>query len=298
MAENFDVVHDIIPTAKAHKVTPVREGQSYPIGRRGQYKLFHEHVWPKGYSPQRMADVKSLGIDVVPDKSLTEGLPKVGEHNAAKVGTRLAESYVHENLARSTAPIEELKKMREGVPFTDLGGTERRTLRPSIYVTEAPSGKAAPSFSPYRNRVNFAIEKNEATGADVQRSLMHEVGHAVDFATDPNRFIGEMKDLKENPVEYLYGNRPVPPVAEGRAEGYTAAHSRITRRDRRIGGNTSNWGYRAEGWFFPEMQESFSTSRNEIFHSATGRQFTTSEDEPEVRQEKRPKQLNLFDDGQ
>lgn len=293
MAETFDVVHDIIPTAKAHKVTPVKEGREYPVGRHGQLKLFYEHVWPKGYSPQRLAEVKNLDIDIVPSRDLAEGLPKVGEHNVEKVATRLAESYVHENLAKSTAPIEDLKKLKSDIPFTDLSGTERRTLRPSIYVTEVSEGKAAPSFSPYRNRVNFAIEKDTATGADVQRSLMHEVGHAVDFATNPNQFIGEMKDLKENPVEYIYGNRPIPPMAEGRAEGYTAAHSRVTRRDRRIGGNTSSWGYRSEGWFFPEMQETFSKSRSDVFHAATGRPFPSPKEESPAPT--RSKQLGLFD---
>jgi hypothetical protein len=269
-----------IPVARVPKYTPVKEGQEHPTGKRGQLKLFHEHVWPKGYTPERMSKINALQFDITGTRSLVgkdqNDPPMVSDYaNARKV----AHSYVNENLAKSNIPISELEKTASPERGDPLSFTVQHSSK-------------NPSFSANSNRVTLNVDTNH-TPADVQRSLVHEVGHAVDWAHSPDTMLSEFKEMRESPIDFLYGNIAAPPRAEGVAEGYAAAHSRITRGNKRVGGNTSQYGYTPSGWFFPDMGETFTSARSDTFKRATGQPFEMPEPE-EPKKAPKAKQLNLF----
>ena len=245
-------------TAHVPKYTLVKEGQKYPEGRNGQLKLFHEHVWPKGFTPERSNAIRGL--------QLTINTPGTDQHLPNKAINSVARAIVENNLARSTVPIKDLENVSTSARNTPISFDVRNSTEFS-------------SFAPSFNTIDFNINSNR-TDADQNKDMFHELGHAVDYANDPARMI---KEGKPN-LDHMYGKdgRLSLPISEGRAEGYSEAHARITRGQKRTGGDISTLGYSPDGWFFPTTGEEFSTARAETFQKATGHHY-----EPPVEETKK-----------
>ena len=308
-----------VPVARAEKFTEVKEGQQHPVGKGGQLKLFHEHVWPKGYNPERIKAVNNMHFVV-------NGSPNLHpeyEHNVTPIpdmlhrmtpaGDKIAKSLVTEGIARSTAPISDLKKLHR--PSGQLAITARK----SMYN---------PTYSRGNHEVNLNISENEIgnsgvyqrgpTSTNIQTTLMHEVGHALDITQNPKKYSDERDAAIEDPEGFAYGRGPTDikgspalPRAEGAAEGYRLAHARVTRgqkrRDqdaaggvyglRQIGsdvGTVPGYGYHPDKWVNPEHTVTFVQSRDNTFKQATGHHFENMEGSP-APTKKRPEQLSLFD---
>ena len=308
-----------VPVARAEKFTEVKEGQQHPVGKGGQLKLFHEHVWPKGYNPERIKAVNNMHFVV-------NGSPNLHpeyEHNVTPIpdmldrmlpaGGKIAKSLVIEGLARSTAPISDLKKLHRP------SGQLEITARKSMYN---------PTYNHDHHEVNLNISDAEIgsagiyqrgpTSTNIQTTLLHEVGHALDITQNPKKFRDEQDDLLRDQKSFTYGRSPTNiqgspalPRAEGAAEGYRLAHARVTRgqkrRDqdaaggvyglRQIGsdvGTVPGYGYHPEKWINPERTATFVQARNDTFKQATGHHFENIEDSP-APTKNRPEQLSLFD---
>ena len=203
--------------ANVPKITPVKEGQEHPVGKHGQYKLFHEHVWPKGYTPERLADVRS-------------NLPNVLNASYSGYTNNEATEMVAKHVARSTIPIEDLNAVsnrnidfRIGVPMDEGTGGSFGTLphanRASINLGR--KRKLKPDAEKIMPEVHGWIKTNQG------HALAHEIGHAVDFVKDPQRFVSEGR------TPYGDAELPTKARAEGRAEAYRAYHHRATRAMRR-----------------------------------------------------------------
>lgn len=212
--------------ASVTKFSAVKEGQQYPEGKNGQYKLFHEHVWTKGYTPQRQAEVDSNMPLVV----------SYGTSYAPGEARRVAVDH----LARSTVPVEDLQDMRKnkfplrfgtGLPqsvsggfIAESGNMSKKNVGSGVNMPakQVPD----PSITEVKEIKRIRNSLKTATG----HALIHEIGHAVDFEQDPDRY------LREAPTPYTQPNGTPMDIharGEGRAEGYRTAHHRATRAMRR-----------------------------------------------------------------
>lgn len=191
--------------ANVPKYTAVKEGQQYPMGKRGQYKLFHEHVWPKGFTPQRRDEVAAaLQGNVEMDPSLSD-----------KQQDRYSQMYAHvyDSLARSTIPAEDIKTYSDNANII---------IDPQIPgVGEFDSDLSEVRVNPK------TLRSNDPSGVVASQSVVHELGHLHDFLSDEEKFF--KNDRSRGP--YKQGNDFAypSPALEGRAEGFRLAHTRITR---------------------------------------------------------------------
>lgn len=275
-----------IPVARAAKYTPVKEGQQYPTGRGGQLKAFHEHVWPKGFSPERRREVGDVQLDVRGGADLTSNRGTrnkldlvMGTASRAEGQTpdKLARAHVEETLARSTVPVEHLKKLKK----TKFNVRE-------VNGTDNPMS----SFNPMSNSVSLNI-KPQDSGADVSRQLIHEVGHAVDYTDDQIGMLRRIVEMNRPGADYgpmvpTSGNKGSHPVIEGVAEGYAAAHTRISNTQKKTGGDTSRYGYSVLNWKFPNLGAQFLTARSFTYAKETGQPYN----EPRVEAPKQRKRAD------
>ena len=317
-----------VPVAHAEKFTEVKEGQQHPVGKGGQLKLFHEHVWPKGYTPKRIEAINNMHFDVTgspdfhPEYVREMSDPASGMRNfmllqdkMIPAGDKIAKSLVTEGLARSTAPISDLKKLHR----------PNGQLQVSVFKSDDN-----PSYVPVNHEIKLSIPDEEPyhsgmsqtgpTATNIQTTLMHEVGHALDFAQNPVQFLGENIRVQKDPAGHTYNATTTNPLgslvmprAEGVAEGYRLAHTRVTRGQKRrdqdaaggdfgrllrnLGsdvGTRPGYGYKPELFNDPEAQNTFVQTRNDTFKQATGHHFENMENEPAPTR-KPPEQLSLFD---
>lgn len=263
------------------KITPVKEGQQYPLGKNGQYKLFHEHVWPRGYTPDRLKQVSDLQFGVT-----ASGWWPIHDNtkdNDRKINNNIASSIINDNIARSTIPIEDLRKIKR------LNGEEGNPTE--FWIGNNRPYPETNSYNPGSKKISIKTGRDDRP-VDLQANLTHEIGHAVDDATNPERFFKDAHDLHTNTLDYAYGAEWAHPVLEGVAEGYSRAHSRITRdQSKWHRGKEPDWGYSASGWFFPDAQEQFKQARSKTFMEATGRPM-----EPVVEKSTKPSKAS--DDDQ
>jgi hypothetical protein len=301
-----------VPVARAEKFTEVKEGQQHPVGKGGQLKLFHEHVWPKGYTPERIKAVNDMHFVI-------NGSPNLHpeyEHNVTPIpdmlnrmlpaGGKIAKSLVTEGLARSTAPISDLKKLHR--PSGQLGITARKSMYMPTYNTNTHEVNLNISDAEIGSR---GVYQRGPTSTNIQTTLLHEVGHAIDLTQNPKKYDDEWEAAEKDPDSYKHGGTRALPRTEGVAEGYRLAHTRVTRgqkrRDqdaaggvyglRQIGsdvGTISGYGYDPDKWSSPESTATFVQTRNDTFKQATGHHFENMEDSP-APAKKRPEQLSLFD---
>lgn len=225
--------------ANVPKFTAVKEGQEHPMGKNGQYKLFHEHQWPKGYTPERLAEVR-------------ENLPTVVNRGNSQYAPGEATAKIADHLARSTMPIEDIKALKESNMGFAVG-------------TNLPKGTAG-AFTPLKNpgeglypgvnlpkkamlKPEVAEEKPELVKklSDVVKvntgnAVVHETGHAMDFLGNPDRFNREQPSSYDNEGTTISAR----PRNEGRAEGYRRAHHRATRAMRRS--KAASVGYESTGF--------------------------------------------------
>jgi len=270
-----------IPVAKVRKYTPVKEGQQHPVAKGGHLRLFHEHVWPKGYTPERMRQINDLQFGI-------SGAPRLiqsGYFDPPKETTdKLARAVVNKNLAKSTVPIEDLRALEKGGALKDA--PLQIDVVPSDIMGEGTVGK----YNAIRHSITFPLSDTQ-TAVDEQRALLHEVGHAVDASKNAKRMFTEMAEIKDDPISSIYGNRPAPPVSEGVAEGYSLGHSRLTRSNKRVGGDISMYGYSPSGWFFPDAGQKFKKTRRDTFNAARG----IVPEAPKPTPSKQIEQPGLFD---
>jgi hypothetical protein len=267
-----------IPVAKVPKITPVKEGQEHPVGKHGQYKLFHEHVWPKGYTPERLKQVNDAQFNV----TATGFYPSTGDNSRA-INNKIGTSIVNDNIARSTIPIDEVKTLADNTSFYIGKNTPYPTMN---------------SYSPSGQVINMALNE-DTTAGDIQGIATHELGHALDYATEPQNMVEASREERDNPELFTYQTDYMThPVVEGIAEGYRLAHSRVTRGQKRNNTDWTSYGYDARNWKDPAQGLRFLNKRNETFKKATGKDL----DEPVPMgfpkdwPSRKPEQLKLFDD--
>lgn len=274
-----------IPTSRVPKYTEVKEGQQYPTGRGGQLKAFHEHVWPKGYTPERRREVGDLKLPITGgSSSYKEG----GETKRIKTHKGVAKAHIEETLARSTVPISDIERLKSNktkFSVRELGG----------------EGKTTSSFNIDGDSTRIALTVNRTdTAADVSHQIVHEVGHAVDFSKDKNVMLNRLREMNAPGADYgplwaPHQKKGAHPVIEGIAEGYASAHARLTRSQRRTGGNISSYGYNPLwSWKSPRLGQQFHNTRSIVYESETGRPYsnppTYVDDEP-----RESTQLRLFE---
>ena len=295
-----------VKVAKVRKMTPVKEGQEPQVAKGGHYRLWNEHVWPKGYTPERLREVENAtkiyavkgDSGVIPYKeydtppaSRSEQLHR--DAHAAQSRDTYARNYLNRHLARSTMPIEHLKQIQRG-GFDEFGIPEYRRLG----VTVSPhtsAGTRGGRYFPHEHDIVLGTHPHN-TQVDEQRSVVHELGHAYDSASNLDEVYGDASSIKFDPSSLRYGPAGVAhPRLEGFAEGYSLGHSRITRAGRRVGGTTALVGYVPQGWADPDAGQTFRETRDRAYNEAMGEQkpantSTTSNPEPEVEP-----QPGLFD---
>ena len=182
-------------------------------------------------------------------------------------------------------PVEHLKKLKKN-------NTE-------FHVREITGDdKPTSSFQRLRgsNRVNLNVKESD-TGADVSHQLIHEVGHAVDYAKDPLTMAKRTMEMRKPGADYgplvpTPGNQGSHPVLEGIAEGYSAAHARITNTQKKTGGDASQYGYGIYNWKFPHLGAQFLIARTHTYIRETGKHYAEPTAE-EPKQHERTEQPRL-----
>jgi hypothetical protein len=229
------------------KYTAVKEGQQHPVGKNGQMKLFHEHVWPKGYTPQRLKDVVNATAGFVQDD--------VGTDHSAHLQNKIVET-----MARSTVPTDTLKDLADYGTITvsrDTAEGEFDSENTEIRINPNTLGKDKNKLNP------------DPTGTLSSQMTMHELGHLHDYLTSSDDF------HKNDGRQSWYsgsGGLMASPALEGRAEGFRMATNRITRGMKR--GNEARLGPTA-GYTPAEFKETgarevFNLNRIKSFRHASG----------------------------
>lgn len=232
--------------AHVPKITLVKEGQEHPVGKHNQLKLFHEHVWPKGYTPERLAEVRNA----LPTVRVSEDLwdMAVPEAKAMVVG----------HLARSTAPIEDIQKVRDKNLKIDVMEQLASGHRGGFVTGKGIRMLGTPTVPEGYSDPHNARKVQQAN------TLLHEMGHAVDWINHPDSLVNEPRT-----APYLGKDVKLKPVSEGRAEGYRIAHVRSTRAMRRA--RKMFPGYINTGFTNPVSRNRFEAARQTTLDKELGR---------------------------
>ncbi len=233
--------------ANVPKYTTVKEGQQHPVGKHGQLKLFHEHVWPKGYTPQRLQQViDEVGMSIGDD---------LGTDHSSHVQRK-----VEDTLARSTVPIETIRDILHVSPMEISEGTgaggEFDPDDERISVDASTLGKPGDFLS-------------DISGTVTSQTVMHEMGHAHDYMSDPTDFYRQMDS---NEWYSAHGGHMASPVLEGRAEGFRLATNRITRGMKRKNEAmmSPTAKYVSSGFKSGQPRSLFQVNRLKAFRHASG----------------------------
>lgn len=268
---------------------PVKEGGEYPVDKKGQYKLFHTHQWPKGYTPERMRAINDVQFPVT-------GMGFTDEIQS-ETDTKIAQDIVHKTLAKSTVPVETLK-------FLVINPQNRSSRANTSIVMTAGDGFEKPDlyFQPATNTVQMRNIDSLRGPTNISYSLMHELGHATDFAEEPGEFVqkANASDL------YRYKSGPgAPPDLEGVADAFAMAHTRVTRSDVRhsLFGSDTHTGYRRENWIEPQHGQKYVESKAQRYKKETGEELPYEEGEQDMapqtsKTKRKKKQPKLFTEEQ
>lgn len=231
--------------ANAPKITPVKEGQQYPVGKHGQYKLFHEHQWPKGYTPERLEQVRDA----------TAGWVNIAHESDDTGQEQRLRSQIPEHLARSTMPIENIRVLNENVGievnphYRNAGGEYSSAFRQITLGTH----------SGFRNEGHNKTVENQL--------LIHELGHAYDDLSDTTKYTDRnMNSAYKSEHGTLFAN----PNLEGIAEGHRIALTRVTRSMQRHNWLGAAAKYSEDQWVEPQDKAQFSLSRLKAFRFFSG----------------------------
>lgn len=212
-----------LPAMNPKPLKPGRSSQGTLWDSRAM-KPSPEHQWAAhGYSPERRdaiaAAIPKVGVSAsfdfpggskgVPYSGTVTGgvFPAIGQVGGKRKNQVAAtRNAVVDILARSTAPLEDITEGTPTVkvqPMARAAGQHRTKVshRGDVLAREI---KLHPGGGPQRSR------------AAVEHTVLHEMGHNVDFGSDQKRFTAlTRRDL---------------PALEGAAEGYAAKH-RVGRRN-------------------------------------------------------------------
>jgi len=258
--------------ARVPKFSDVKPGQQHPVGKHGQGKLFHEHVWPKGFTPQRRDEVNAV-------------MPYLHSHteesgNDPVWGTQSPQrehAFVRDTIARSTMDADELRAM------TDYNNMEIHTgvgLPKGVAGEYYPGGESPISDNEDAGAILLKNQKQNFdtyNGALTGKTLIHEIGHAIDEMNDPHEF-----DRNRDENALYRGQNQFLPAAEGRAMGYQLAKFRTTRRQSRAlqASDPSLQGYQPEHITDSKYsdnrvpaRETFKSNRIKAFRIARGEEI-------------------------
>ena len=258
--------------ARVPKFSDVKPGQQHPVGKHGQGKLFHEHVWPKGFTPQRRAEIG-------------EAMPYIHSHteksgNDPVWGPQSPErerAFVYDTIARSTIEPDELRAM------SDYNNMEIHTgvsLPKGVAGEYHPGGESPISDNEDAGAILLKNPKQNFDtyhGALTGKTLIHEIGHAIDEMNDPHDF-----DRNRDENAMYRGQNQFLPAAEGRAMGYQLAKFRTTRRQSRAlrASDPSLQGYQPEHITDSKYsdnrvpaRETFKSNRIKAFRIARGEEI-------------------------
>lgn len=232
--------------ANVPKITLVKEGQQHPVGKHGQLKLFHEHVWPKGFTPQRLADVRDSRIGYVHDYVDTPHSNRV-------------RNIVTDAIARSTIPSDDIDSMGY---YGDITLTD-----------EVDAGEFDPEEVEIRLNPNAIADKQntkrlqDPSNVVANQTTIHELGHMDDYLSDFDDF----EKNHNRGAFYIETGGHVSPALEGRAEGYKLAHTRVTRSMERRNYNlgSPSMTYKPMG-FSGVDRKVFELNRLKSFRHASG----------------------------
>lgn len=250
---NFASEESFFDSKQAHvpKFTEVKEGQEHPVGKNNQYKLFHEHVWPKGYTPTRLAEVR-------------DNMPRVVNSPNSGFAPGEGTAKLTDHIARSTIPVEDLQGLNNNQFEITLGttvdnaggfftseGMPHKGINPGVVLPKKQVPK--PGLPKDRDKKARGYAKTL-----LNHTVVHEIGHAVDFASRPSTYNVEQRSIYNETI-------PARPRAEGIAEGYRSAHTRVTRAMRRSKKQTPV-GYRTDKWDKPLDQLTYKVNRQGTYN--------------------------------
>jgi len=278
--------------ARVPKFSDVKPGQQHPVGKHGQGKLFHEHVWPKGYTPQRRAEIGEAMPYLHSHTEKSENDPVWGPQSPQR-----EKAFVYDTIARSTMDADELRAM------TDYNNMEIHTgvnLPKGIAGEYHPGGESPISDNEDSGAILLKNPKQNFDtygGALTGKTLIHEIGHAMDEMIDPMDF-----DRNRDENAMYRGQNQFLPAAEGRAMGYQLAKFRATRKQvRTMRQSESNLqGYQPEHITDSKYsdnrvpaRETFKSNRIKAFRVARGEEIypekaPVSKKEPKYDQPRLP----------
>lgn len=222
---------------RAHvpKISIVKEGQQYPEGKGGQLKLFHEHEWRKGYTPERQKQVQDaiapMNVEFAPTaNTLSLFAPAPSKEETYVPGE--VERLLVDHLARSTVPLEDIKKMANSgmsvtanapIPPAAAGAFTHEDI-PSHGMKRGIHFALKPPLNAIK-RANPDMDTHGIHKTMMGNAVTHEMGHLLDFINNPTEY-------DSNPrVNYIVNGVSLPAVPrdEGIAEGYRISHHRATR---------------------------------------------------------------------
>ena len=218
-------------------------GSQFSQGSLFNMKPDAAHRWPAGYTPERKAAVASSLSDVKVKKYDEQGrndlflssktffTPDPGDPHRGtwarkspeiiKAQETHARGAITDTLARSTVPIEDLKGMPT-IHVEELPTSSGDYWRPGLATTRSHMGEVVPDpKSEKRGRIRLDSE-GRSSRAWSEKTIIHELGHHVDYKRDPEAF-------ESAPRDETYEGR-ASPLLEGAAEGYAARHH-VPRRD-------------------------------------------------------------------
>lgn len=159
--------------------------------------------WPRGYSPERMAEVKD-NVDVIGTSNRAKGY-LAGPHGVDRV---------YQALARSTAPMEEAAPNA----FTDASG--RKWGQAKVVVrTDLPQGVGGQHYSNMSTGENEVRMASRVDRPNVGSYLMHEMGHNASWRG------GRLSALETHRDPSALG------AEEGFADDYSRIHDQPDPRD-------------------------------------------------------------------
>lgn len=229
--------------------------QKPPSGHPQQGTLFRAPKptaqWPRGYSPERMAEVRDAVNVVTEAKQPSDTAHLAGPHGVHRV---------YQAIARSTAPMEEAAPNAFTTAAGDRAGQAKVIIRGGL-----PANVGGQHFwdSSGRNEVRMPVRADPETYSS---NLMHEMGHNASYRMG-------------NPSATDMGHSP---RALGEEEAFADDYSRThNRRDPRSGpeeytGNVS--GYESKDTWKSVVRGRYPGQRNQA--SQAFRAYTAARQTP------------------
>ena len=176
-----------------------------------------EHRYPRGYTPERMADVR--GAVPIFDANYASGLLAVGSGLGGVPNSTPAASRVLETIARSTAPMSDFTTMHPN------NGRQQQRLKVTVnsYDPSITSGRLAGFYRGPRRfpggGVSSTGQAHIAAGREDTATVTHELGHHVSTMVEKNPHADYDTPTKRG-------------KEEARADDYAQEHFRADQREK------------------------------------------------------------------